>query len=135
MKYDYTKEETRFYLANIGEDLPIPLFIIIDEQRESVKFFSYLPFRFPEAKIADGAFAACIVNDRILYGSFDFDVSEGSTLYKYVLPYDLLNEELFYFLLRLVLQTIDFYNDKLYSVSEGKMSVTEFYDMLNKKDD
>jgi hypothetical protein len=135
MKYDYSKAESRFYLANIGEDLPIPLFIIIDEQRESVEFFSFLPFRFSEAKIADGAFSACIVNDKLLYGSFDFDVTEGSIMYKYVLQYELLNEELFGFLLRLVLQTIDCYNDKFYSVSEGKMTVTDLYNMLNKKDD
>lgn len=132
----FTKNEDNLSISSgfITEDIPVEYFIQIDAEREIAVFMSKLPFTMPEEKRVDGAIAVCVANNRGAIGAFDYDIASGEIYYKMAVPFCggvNLSQEVFHMLTFVGTSTINAYNDKLYLISQGMMTVSDLIKQNN----
>lgn len=118
-----------------GEDLPMNLIVQVDPQRQLISLFSNMPFNMDKEKLLEGAVATSIINHLLADGSFDYDVHDGSILFRMTTSWrgGLISDEVFEYLMIVACKTIDDYNDKLLMISKGAMSVDELYKLTHKE--
>ena len=70
------------------------------------------------------------MNDRLVDGSFDFDMAEGRISFRLTTSYieSILGKKLFEYMLMVSASTIDEYNDKFLMISKGMISFEQFLD-------
>ena len=133
LKYSRDDENLRIELGFNTDDLDVNIKFIIDTDRDLVRVFSFLPFKFPEDKRVEGAVAACVANHGMVNGSFDYDFSDGELLFKCVDSYkgDAFTQETAKYLLNVTLSTVDNYNDRFFALAKGLMTLKDFVDKEN----
>lgn len=106
----------------------IEFIIRVNPRNELVSFFSKLPFNVEEDKRIDVALAICAVNYWLADGSFDYDLSDGSILFRLTSSYkeSTLGEALFEYMVVVSAATVDNYNDKFFMMSKGMMTYQQF---------
>lgn len=111
-----------------GDDFPIEFIMRVNPRNEVVSFLSWLPFKIDESKRVDMALATCAVNYKLADGSFDFDLSDGTLLFRLTSSYrnSTLSEELFEYMLMIAATTVDEYNDKFFMISKGMLTIQQF---------
>lgn len=116
-----------------GEDLPISLLIQVDEDRELVILLSLQPFSVPENKRLDMAAAVSVVNNRLVDGSFDFDIKKGRLVFRMTSCYidSILGDDLFTYMIGVSCKTVDDFNDKFMMLSSGMISIEKFIELIN----
>jgi hypothetical protein len=132
LKYVSGEEEMRIELIYVGDDLPQPTAIIVDEEREVVRIFSPLPGNIPEDKRIEAAVALAAANDGIVNGSFQLDLNDGQivfTISQYFGGAGFDDGDIEY-LLSLALVMTDMYNDKFFMLAKGIMSLDQFLDQI-----
>lgn len=130
--YEKKEEEYKIIFRTRGEDLTIPITIKVFPERQVAMLISYLPFDIPEDKRVEAAVALCALNDRIVDGSFDFDIGDGSVCFRMTNSFaeSDLSMEVFNYLLFCSFATIDEYNDKLLMLAKGTISLQQFIESL-----
>ena len=111
-----------------GEDLPIDITIKVDEDRQLLMLLSHLPFTISEDKRLDVAIATSIVNNDLVDGSFDYDITSGTMFFRMTnsfLESDISGELLFHQLM-LSCHIIDLYNDKFLMLTKGLIGIEDF---------
>ncbi len=128
--WNYQKDEERLRIECTahGEDLPMDLSIRVEADRQLLMLLSTLPFNVPEDKRLDLAIAITHVNDRLVDGSFDYNISDGRILFRLTSSFidSEIGNDLFTYLVGCSCQTIDAFNDKLMKVALDMMGVEEF---------
>ncbi len=111
-----------------GDDLPMEIKVIIDAEKELIMLLSRLPFVVPEDKRFDVAVAASVTNDRLVDGSFDFDISNGRMFFRLTSSFieSEIGEELFVYMIMVSCKTIDDFNDKFFMLEKGMLSLENF---------
>ncbi len=134
LNYDKLEEDLSIRSGFNTEDFPVEFLIIVDAQRELVKFLSRLPFNMSDDKKIEGAIATCVANKSIVDGTFDYDVSTGEVLFRLSTSFkgeaDITKEIIEYIMLVSV-ATIDRYNDLYYMLSKGNITLSEFIAKVN----
>ena len=133
LKYDKNEEELIVRSGIKGDDLPIDFIVVVKPRNEVVQFLSKLPFNMPEDKIIDGAIAASAANYGLVDGSFDYNIMDGSIIFRLTSSYrdSILSEDLFEYMIMVSAATIDEYNDKFLMLAKGMMSVEQFISAIN----
>ena len=128
---DYKKfeEDLVITIKMNGENLSMDFVIKIDEKRDLIRILSRLPVVFQGEKRLDGAIATSQINYGLADGSFDYNYNKGEIIFKITSSYKgcSVSKDLIYYMMSCACYTIDGYNDKLLALSEGKISVREFY--------
>jgi len=134
-KWKYSDDKSKLQVKTIfsGDDLDMTLWITIDENRSLIRIYSFLPEKFPTDKSALGAFATSIVNWKIANGTFDYDVSDGTVMFRVVNSFleAKLSEEIVEYMVNITVGTVDEYNDKLVDLAMGKMTLEQFISKVN----
>ena len=127
-KYQKDEERLRIDCKVSGKDIPMDLSLRVDANKQLLMLLSTLPFNVPEDRRLDLAIAICHVNDMLVDGSFDYDVTSGRILFRMTSSFveSEIGDDLFSYLVGCSCRTIDDYNDKLMKVSLGVMSVEAF---------
>ncbi len=118
-------------------DIPITLIIRIPYGAERIMYLAQMPGTMEKSKILDGAVATCMVNDVIAVGNFDYDVMKGNTFFRYgYCTYGgiMLDEEAFAGLTRIIVLTIELYNEKFLMLADGRLTLEEFFEQVRRKD-
>lgn len=135
--WHYTKDEEKLTVrcGAQGEDLPIELVIEVDADRQLVVLLSHLPVKVPEDKRLDVAIAISAVNNVLVHGCFDYNVSTGRIVYRMANSFtdSLLGGDVFDYIIYAACHTIDEYNDKLLMLSKGMLSIENFLKDLMKE--
>ena len=96
--WSYEKDEENFIIKSgvKGDDLPVEFIVIVKPRNEVVQFISHLPFDMPEDKRIDGAIAINVINWKLVDGSFDYNIADGSMMFRMTSSYreSTLGEEL-----------------------------------------
>jgi hypothetical protein len=102
--------------------------IIVDANRQLVRLLSMLNFKFPEDKRVEGAIATTVASYGMVDGSFDFDLNDGSVIFRMTASYreSRLGQGLFAYLIDCACFTVDRYNEKFLAVSKGMLSIQDF---------
>jgi hypothetical protein len=133
LKYEADASELKILCGIQGEDFPVRMQIIIDDDHKLVALYSQLPFEVQENKRIDMALAISQINNHLADGSFDYDMRDGSILFRLTLSYidSIIGEDALFYQLLISFQTIDEYNDKLFLVSNGSISIEDFLSSEN----
>ena len=130
LNWKFTKKEEDLMIecGARGEDLPIGLFIKLNPDLQLLSLFSHLPITVPEDKRLDLAVAISLVNNKMVDGCFDYDITDGNVLFrmsKSFLGAELGHETIKY-LIFCSCSTIDNYNDKFLMLAKGMLSLEQF---------
>ena len=125
--YDRHDEDLVISSGVKGDDLPINFILAVNAKNQVVSFLSRLPFTMSEEKLVDGAIACCIANNRLVDGSFDYDVTNGNITFRLTTCYrdSEISESVFEYMIMVASMTVDNYNDKFLMISKGMMSVDQ----------
>lgn len=133
--YHYEKHEDDHVITCQvrGEDLPMDIIFVVRDERQIVQLLSPMPFTVPEDKRMDIVLAITVINDRLVDGSFDFDLSNGRITFRQTASYieSILGKELFEYMLMVSASTVDEYNDKFLMIAKGMISFEQFLDSEN----
>ncbi len=115
-----------------GEDLPQPTVIRVIDERELVRVDSPIPVNMPEDKRFEAAVAVAVANNSLLNGNFDFDMEDGSITYRVTQSYvgTDISEDTLTYIMGVVFLTTDEYNDKLFMLGKGMMSLEQFIEKV-----
>ena len=129
--YEKNASELEIESGARGEDLPIPIRFRIDEDRQLALLISILPFEVPEDKRLELAIATTMVNNKLVDGSFDYDISTGHMLFRVTSSFidSEVGEEAFSYMLFCACKTIDDFNDKFLMLSTGMITVEKFMEI------
>lgn len=111
-----------------GDDLPMEIIIRIDVGRQIVLLLSEIPFTVEVDKRMETAVAVSIVNNRLVDGCFDFDISSGDLFFRMTSSFvaSEISEDVFKYMLYCSCIAIDEYNDKFLMLSKGMISIESF---------
>lgn len=134
--WDYKKfEEDLIIKSGIrGDDFPIDFIVRVSPECEIVSFISWLPFNVSEEKRVDMAIAVCVANYGLVDGSFDYNVADGSIMFRLTSGYkgSTLSDDLLENMLLISAAIIDKYNDKFFMIAKDMMTIQQFIESEQK---
>lgn len=129
-EWRYTKDEEKLSIecGAQGDDLPMEITINVDADRMIAILISHMPFMIQEDKRLDAAIAVSTINNMLVDGSFDYDVTSGHILFRMTNSFleSKIGEEVFTYMLFCSCHAIDEYNDKFLMLSKGMISIEQF---------
>lgn len=129
-RYDVDPDKTQIYISFETKDFPIKSRIVIEEKPWTMVLYSHFPFEFKEDDIVKGAMAMAMINYSLADGCFDLNLNDGKVVYRISTNYPQSGELDINFVTYLLVNSnhvVDYYNDLLYMLSAGKMSLDEFH--------
>ncbi len=126
--YEKHEEERSVTFSVKGDDLPMDFMVFIDEDRQLIRLFSPMPFKFGEEKLIEGAIAACAASSIMADGNFDFNISEGKVIFRIIASYrdSIIGEGLMHYLIDCACAVVDKYNDKFFAINKGILGLDCF---------
>jgi len=133
LKYDTDEAELTVICGIQGDDFPVRMRIMVDEGHNLIALYSQLPFAVQEEKRVELAIAISKVNNNLVDGSFDYDMRDGSILFRLTMSYleSFISSEALMYQLLVSFKTIDEYNDKLFMLDKGAISLEDFLSSEN----
>lgn len=133
-KYSKQPEKLTIVSSATGDDFPVEFVMRINPRNEVITFTSWLPFKVTEEKRVDLAVAVCVANYRLIDGSFDYNVSDGTISFRLTSSYkdSVLGAELFRYMLGVSTSTVDQYNDKFFMIIKNMMTLQQFIENQTK---
>lgn len=136
LKYYVNKEgKTELSIAFSTDDFPLEHRIVVSEDPNCITLYSYFSFEFSEEKRIEAAMAIAMANYRISDGCFDLNLETGKALYRIQTCYPangVVEEDFFSYLLVNANNGVDFFNDLLFLLSAGKLTIDEFHSKVKK---
>lgn len=137
--WKYSKDEENFAITTgaKGNDLPIDMLFLVNADAQVVTLYSPFQIKANEDNRVDVAMAICILNDRLLHGSFDLDIGDGGIRFRMTTSYmgSILGEDVFKYMAYTGAGTVDRFNEKLAALATGVIDLEQFVDILNKDED
>ena len=129
-EWNFGKDEEKLlvHFGVNGDDIPMQFILIVDAERQLIRVMSPLPFKMSEAKRMEGAIATCAASFGMADGSFDYDFSDGTIVFRMTASFreSLVGEGLFQYLISCSCAMVDKYNDQFLALDKGIMSITDF---------
>ncbi|MBO5312885.1 MAG: YbjN domain-containing protein [Clostridia bacterium] len=126
-RYSRNDEKLIIDVSVSGDDLPMDFMIKCDADYQIIRLQSFLPFKMSEEKRVEGSIVTNYINYRLVDGSFDYNIGDGTILFRLTSSFrdSLVQEEVFDYMIDVSCGTIDAYNDKLLMLSKGLMSISD----------
>ncbi|MBP3634002.1 MAG: hypothetical protein J6J43_05470 [Oscillospiraceae bacterium] len=126
--YDRHDDDLVITCSMSSDDLPIDHMISVLAKQQVVMLLSRLPFTVPKEKALDIAIAVCVINDKLADGCFDYKMEDGSVYFRQTTSFleSELGEELFPRMVSIASTTVDAFNDKLFMLVKGMLTIEQF---------
>lgn len=128
--WQYKKDEQamRLECSARGDDLPMDITVKVDAERMLVVLFSHMPYVIPEDKRLDVAIAVSAINNDLVNGCFDYDITTGKMYFRMTnsIIESRVGAELFRYMVYCSCGTIDEYNDRFLMLGKGMLSLEQF---------
>lgn len=129
-EFNYEKDEEKLvvFCGAKGEDIPMELVIRVDEESSLLYAFSKMPFAVAEDKRMDLILAVCMANDKLINGSFDYNISDGTIIFRIdnrLVGCDV-TPEMVKYLMYTAFATVDDYNDKFFMLNKGLLTLEQY---------
>ncbi len=127
IKYDRDDENLNITSRGVGYDLPIEIRILIHPENCVISMLSQMPFRVPENKRKELALAVSMINHVMVDGSFDYNYLDGGIVFRVTSNYrdSLIGAELIRYMFTVSIAMVDEFNDKLFKIAMGAMTLDE----------
>jgi len=129
-KYEKEEEKLLVHFGVNGDDIPMQFILVVDAERQLIRVMSPLPFKISEEKRMEGAIATCAATYGMVDGNFDYDLSDGSIVFRMTASFrdSVIGDGLFQYLISCSCAMVDEYNEKFLALDKGLMNVTDFID-------
>lgn len=135
--WNYKKVEEKLTIETgaRGDDLPMDLTIKVDVKRQLIMLLSHLPYVISEDKRVETALAVSVVNNMLVDGCIDYDLSDGHIFFRMTNSYrdSDISKEVYKYLLYCACQSVDDFNDKLLMLSKGIIDLEKFTELYSKE--
>lgn len=129
-EWNFGKDEEKLlvHFGVSGDDIPMQFILIVDAERQLIRLMSPMPFKMSESKRMEGAIATCAASFGMADGSFDYDLSDGTIVFRMTASFreSLIGEGLFQYMISCSCAMVDKYNDQFLALDKGIMSITDF---------
>ena len=129
-EWNFGKDEEKLlvHFGVSGDDIPMQFILIVDAERQLIRLMSPMPFKMSESKRMEGAIATCAASFGMADGSFDYDLSDGTIVFRMTASFreSLIGEGLFQYMISCSCAMVDKYNDRFLALDKGIMSITDF---------
>jgi len=124
----YDEAELVAHFKGSGEDMPMQFIFRVNVKQGLLAVHSYLPFRFPEERRPEGALGTLMINDKLRFGAFDYNIFKGEVRYRSALYFrdSILSESLLEWQTDEAIAVVEFFNDKLLALSTGILDMDGF---------
>lgn len=131
-KFQKEESELKVSFGVVGDDLPMDVRIYVDAEREFVILYCSQELTVPDDKRIPFCVGVCALNDHLVDGSFDFDVTDGTYNYRLVVSYHdaVVGKGLFEYLIDCAASTVDDANDVMQAYTDGKIDFEEFLEKM-----
>ena len=129
--FEPLNDELSIYLGVKGENLNMDLGIMVQEGKQTVSVMSQLPFEVIEDRRMEMAIAICMANGRVACGLFDYDISDGTILFRLSHSFNdcPLTKGLAKALVLKVCSIVDLYYDRLRALGTGVIDLERFLEL------
>ena len=129
-EWEYQKDDERLVInfGVNGDDIPMQFIMVVDVERQLVRMMSPMPFKMAEDKRMEGAIVTCVANFGMVDGSFDYDVADGTIVFRMTASFreSVIGDGLFQYMISCSCAMVDAYNDKFLAINKGILSVEDF---------
>lgn len=135
LKYEADNEKNVCFVTVTGDDFPVTLMFTVSAAQQRVETYSQIPFEIKKEKAVDIAMALAAINCRIAYGKFCLYMDKGLCTYEnseYITSLEGFTSAYGKALVAPAYSIVEEYNDKLYSINKGLLSVKDFLASLKK---
>ena len=129
-EWNYKKDEENLvvFFGVSGDDIPMDFILAVDVERQLIRLMSPMPFKMTESKRMEGAIATCVATYWLADGSFDYDITDGSIIFRMTASFreSIIGEGLLQYMISCSCTMVDEYNDKFLAIDKGLLSITDF---------
>jgi hypothetical protein len=127
-RYEKDEEKLVVHFGLNGEDLPMRFIIFVDPGRQMVTLLSPLPFEMSEEKRMEGAMAACAASFGMVDGSFDYNLADGSVVFRMTNCFmeSQIGPGLFQYMIGCSAAMVEKYNEQFLALDKGMLSISDF---------
>ena len=132
--YDKAEDELEIYTGAGGDDHTISIRICVEPQRELVTILSEIGVGDDQDSRVPVSIAVSLINDRLVDGSFDYNISDAKMFYRITSSYksSLLSKDVINYMILITCRTVDDFDGNLIRLSKGEMTFDEFVEFINK---
>lgn len=132
-KFAKSEEELSVGFGVLGDDLHMSVRITVNGDRELVTSYTSQDWSVPKELRIPFAVGVCAVNNHLVDGSFDFDLTNGEVVYRITLSYHdaKLGEEAIEYLIDCAASTVDNVNDIMKDFVDGKIDFNEYLSRMS----
>lgn len=132
IKYKKSKGAFALEFSVHGEDLSVPLDIVVDADLSDVLIMSALPFVIPKERREAIAVAVCEINSYVADGCFDFQYQTGEITFRISANFSnsIVGKDLLDYLVLRAIKTIDEFNDRFLFFSKSNMTPKQIVEFL-----
>lgn len=133
LKFDRHDEDLTITFGMSGDDLPMEFVVVVIPDAQLVRVYSRLPVTAEEDRRVEAAMAVVYVNSKILNGSFDLRLENGTISFNVFSAFhgSVPTPELFRYLLGVAYTTIDRYNDRFLMLAKGMIDLQKFMQLCD----
>lgn len=126
--FNAASEEFFLSFTTSGEKFPVTVKIMVDAERNLIRFFSRLSFDIPDEKKLEIAVAVTKINYSLSIGNFNLDIDTGEIYFSYNVSYleSKLGNEAITYIISALLAVVDDYSEKLLMLSKGYLTLEKF---------
>ena len=130
--YRRDDENLRVEYTVSGEDLPMSFLFSVDAEHTLVRLVSPMPLTVKEDKRLETTVAVSMINDKLVNGCFDFNILTGELSFRICNSFcvSVLGAEVFLYMLAVSIHTVDQFNDMLFMLATGVISMEKFMEMF-----
>lgn len=129
LKYQKDESERTVILQLTGEDFPMTTMFHVEEEQERTFIFSKMPFEIQKEKLVDIVMAVNYINQVLAIGTFCVDMNnlycsfESNEIFTGLSGFSKAYAER---VIMVAFSAIEKYNDKLFAINKGLMTVKDF---------
>ncbi len=128
--WSYKKEEEQLlvHFGVRGNVVSLQILIFVDADRQMIRVVSPIGFNMKRDNLLDGAIACTVASYGMVDGNFDYDVSDGSIVYRLTASYrgSKIGKGLFHYLIDCTCATVDDYYEKFLGLNNGTLTLQDF---------
>lgn len=131
--YDVNEKKLSITFVLKGDYFNLDIKIVVDPDRSRVTLFIFAPFTVPNDKRIDVALAVNMINSLLINGCFDFNIKDGSILFRMTNSFrdSELSKDVFAYMLYCSCMTAGKYDDKLFMISKGAFNLEQLREFLD----
>lgn len=116
-----------------GDDLNIQLKIFVDIERQLIIIYSSLPFTVKSDASLNTSVAIAAINNLLSDGNFEYDVNGALIRFRLTASFlgSEISENLVQYMIDLSLWAVDEFNEKLFALTAGYLSIQDLLSQFN----